>query len=519
MRIPRHALPLSVTLALHAAPLLAQQLPPIERIKVTDNEMNCAQMHAETVAMDKAIADAKAVADSGSRTAVAGQAGNVAAEVAGRTGLFGSLGGVAGALFGQAAAQTAAGVAAQSGQQTAQQAAERSRQALARKEHVTALFLGRGCKASDLSYDPPAGAVPAAAPAPAGAPAGTPPAAPEQAPRSEVPAPVAALPDVDPDAHFRGKMGGTFGKNLTEVLPASKRVAVAGFRVVFITDNTASATVRASYLPGRDTSGASSSLHVALSGVDHATMQALTDRAHADLLAQLKLAGREVVPQDQLKDFLAGVDATATAPGKPYMKENGAQAGVAFAPSGMPLWFSHADAGWTDRGLFDQKNYRLMAEHAQKWNAITIAPLLVVNYAQMSSSGNRSGLTARAAETGAALAMRVEGFSSAYLRSDEFRNGIIMKGDEGGISMAQAVASPMSFGSLREVSATDNKAVVSAFNALGNAMGLANAGGANRSKSENVAETSNAAYAAAAGDALRRATGTFAKLFQKYPAP
>ncbi len=379
---------LAVFLAL-AAPLHAQQPAPIERIKITDNEMNCAQMHAETVAMDKAIADSKAAADSGSNTAVAGQAGSVAAEVAGRTGLFGAFGGMAGALFGQAAAQTAAGVATQSGQQTAQQAAERSRQALARKEHVTGLFLARGCKASDLSYNPPAGAAPAAVPATAPAPGATP-GTPDGAPRSQVTAPLAAapttLPEVDPDAHFKGKMGGTFGKNVTEVLPATRRVAVAGFRVVFITDNTTTATVRGSYLPGRDTSGASSSLHVTLTGVDHATMQALTDRAYADLLVQLKLAGREVVPQEQLKEFLAGVDTAAAAPGKPYVKENGAQSGVAFAPTGMPLWFSHADHGWTDRGLFDQKNYRLLAEHAQKWNAITVAPLLVLNYAQMSSA-------------------------------------------------------------------------------------------------------------------------------------
>jgi len=39
-----------------------------------------------------------------------------------------------------------------------------------------------------------------------------------------------------------------------------------------------------------------------------------------------------------------------------------------------------------------------------------------------------------------------------------------------------------------------------------------------RGKSENVAETSNSAFAAAAGDARSRATGTFAKLFEKYSA-
>src|SRR5690606_38960889 len=67
-----------------------------------------------------------------------------------------------------------------------------------------------------------------------------------------------ALPGLDPDSFFKGQTGGTFGKNVTEVLPANKRVAITGFRVAFITSNTVTAQVRASYFLGRDTSGASS---------------------------------------------------------------------------------------------------------------------------------------------------------------------------------------------------------------------------------------------------------------------
>jgi len=507
----------------------AQQPAAIERIRITDNQMNCAQLFAENAEMDKVMAASQAAESSGNTTAMAGSAANVAAEVAGRTGLFGQIGGLAGALFGKAAAQGAAGVAQQSGQQTAQQAAARARQAVARKEHVTALFVARGCKASDLSYDPPVTAqndavaqVMQASLASGTGGSSTPAAAalPDAAAMQKLlaPAPViTALPDADPDAHFRGKMGGTFGKNVIEVMPNSRRVAVAGFRVVFITENTVTAQVRGSYMPGRDTSGARSTLKVSLSGVDQATMQAITDKAYADFLAQLRFAGRDVVPEEELKAFFGGVSSPVPA-GQPYLKTANNQAAAVFSPRGVPLWFYSGDAPWGDAGPIDQKNIRSLAEAAARLKAITIAPMIVVNFARMMSSGNQSGFTARAAETGASLAMHVSGFSSHYMRSEETRGGIVMNGDDGGIQMAAPIGSDRQFGTIREVAATDNAGVKGVFDVLGRAGGLANAGGAARSASENVAETTPPAFAAAAVDALGRATGTFAKWFQKYPA-
>ena len=501
---------------------VAQQAAPIERIKITDNQLNCAQIYGETGEMDKVIAAAQAAGESGSNTAMAGSVANVAAEVAGRTGLFGQIGGMAGALFGKAAAQTAAGVAQQSGQMTTQQSAERVKQALARKEYLTSVFVGRGCKVSDLNYNPPATepqANAASAVMQASLVSGQPKSA-DPVAIQKLFAPIAAvtnLPELDPDQHFKGKMGGTFGADVVQVMPNSKRVAVAGFRVIFITENTVTATVRGSYMPGRDTSGASSTLHLVLNGVDYGTMQSITDKAYADFLGQLRFAGREVVPQDELKEFLSGVEVSST-PGKPYTTSVNNQTGLGFSPASLPLWFSNADAQWGDKSPFQQGNLRRLAEHAVKLKAIVIAPLIVVNFARMGSSGNRSGFTTNAAETSASLAMHVTAFNTHYMRSDESRGGLVMKGDEGGIQMAAPIISNLEFGSLKEVAATDNSAIKGTFDILGRSMGMANAGGANRSKSENVAETNGAAYGAAAVDALGRATGTFAKWFQKYPA-
>jgi hypothetical protein len=94
-------------------------------------------------------------------------------------------------------------------------------------------------------------------------------------------APASVPGELNPDTYFKGRMGGTFGKDIIEVMPGAKRIAVASFRVAFITDNSVSAQVRGSYLPGRDSSGARSSLYVALKGVDAKTFQAITDKAYA----------------------------------------------------------------------------------------------------------------------------------------------------------------------------------------------------------------------------------------------
>lgn len=503
----------AVLLSSLAATAFAQAMP-IERVRLTDNELKCAQIHAGAAEMDREIAAAKALEAEGNSRATAGSAAGVAADVAGRTGLFGQIGGLTGHLFGQVAAKTAAGATQQSGQSSAQQAQERAREALARKDHLTTLFLNRGCKASDLAYDPPAGSAPmqVAAVAPSPAVVGA------ENEKSVLAAANATLPDLDPDAYFKGKTGGTFGRNVVEVLPASKRVAVLGFRVAFITRNTATAQVRASYLPGRDTSGASSSLTVNLKGVDHATLQTLTDKAYADFLAQLRASGREVVPQEEFREFLSSVEVSPSTPATPYAKEVGQQSGVVFAPTGMPLWFTNWDTGWGDKGPFEQKNIRGLAEASQKLRAIAIAPLVVVNFARMSSSGNRSGLTTTRAETGAELALGVGRLSSPVVRAEETRDGIVMKGDDASVALTAPIESTLKFGELREVGQSDNQAVKGAFDAIGRSMGLANAGGAVRSRSENVAQSSNGAFSLAAADAMGRATGTLARLFQKYPA-
>jgi hypothetical protein len=311
---------------------------------------------------------------------------------------------------------------------------------------------------------------------------------------------------LDPDQHFKGQTGGTFGKNVTDVLlPKSKRVAVAGFRVIFINYNAVSAQVRASYLPGRDTSGAKTSMNVTLEGVDSATMQAITDKAYADFLAQLAAAGREVVPASELASFHAEVETSA----QPYTKDVNGQKGIAFAPTGTPLFFTYADFGWGDKTPFNQKSYRLLAPLSEKLQAIVVAPLIVVDFANMTSSGNRSGLTSREAEVGGSL----------MILAEESKMGMTSKGAEAGVQMQAGIGSELAFGTMDKLEETDNKSTKATLDLIGGFMGLANAGGAAKSKASYIAKTDNATYSAAALDALNRSTGTFAAWFQKYPAP
>ena len=183
----KSSVPVALLLGLLSVPALFAQT--IERVKMTDNDLNCQAIYSEITQMDGYIqrasqtgaapAAAAPVADAG--PSVGGQVAGVVAQGAlagavarggggmfgggggflgggGGGGLFGGGGGGAvGGLFGniaQAAAQNAAT------QQVAPQAvaaapvAQGNPQLVAnaqgRKEHLTGLFLNKGCKMADI---------------------------------------------------------------------------------------------------------------------------------------------------------------------------------------------------------------------------------------------------------------------------------------------------------------------------------------------------------------------------------
>ncbi len=142
----------------------------IDRVKVTDNDLNCQQIYGEIIQMDgviaraaqaapAAVADNSVAANAGSQMAgaVAQSAlANVVARSGGSFGGFGGLGNMFGGIAqqitqGATAQQAANSGAAQQQAATAQQnQALQGQQAQARKDHLTGMFLSKGCKMGDI---------------------------------------------------------------------------------------------------------------------------------------------------------------------------------------------------------------------------------------------------------------------------------------------------------------------------------------------------------------------------------
>lgn len=147
----------------------------IERVKMTDNDLSCQQIFNEITQMDALIArasqpvaaapaaPAQDAGASGAGSAVVGAVAQQAIGQAAARGGFGGFGGGFGGMLGgvlgaaqnsaaqqqqQAAAQQAA--AQQAAAQQQQQNALVGQQAQGRKEHLTGVFLAKGCKMSDI---------------------------------------------------------------------------------------------------------------------------------------------------------------------------------------------------------------------------------------------------------------------------------------------------------------------------------------------------------------------------------
>lgn len=390
----RHAVLAPLVLVHLLALPLAAAAQPIERVKITDADMNCQQMFDELGAMDKVIAETRTAQAEGQTTATAGQAAGVAAEVASRTGLFGSLGGLGGHIFGTVASKTAANVAEQSGQQSAAQAMERQKQAGARKEHVTAMFVARGCSASDPSAPPrnPNAAVPMPAPASSLAPKPT-----EQVLKEAE----AGLAPLAGEMALKNDIGG--------VLRGAQRVFVPQFRVAFVAKSSVSAHGGAGLANVGNTGagyrtvtqGQSQRIDLMLGNVDMAMMQGIAERLHADFIARLKAAGKEVVSDAAMRES-AGFRKIEFLPrDKPYVKSpmGDPREYIVVSPRALPLAFLHIDSNLGNAGPFDQNTTKALHEAAANLDAVALIPTLVIDFAELESSGRsnyRSGAHAEA---------------------------------------------------------------------------------------------------------------------------
>jgi hypothetical protein len=176
---------LRISLAVALVAGTAAQAQTIERMKLTDNDMNCQAIYGEIAQMDAVMQRAaQPVAPAAVQVAQAGDTGSSVGGVAGAVaaqalansaarggfggggglfgggggGLFGGgggggLGGLFGSMAGAATqnnAQQQAVAAAPVQAAPAPQNQMLVQQAQGRKEHLTSLFLGKGCKMADV---------------------------------------------------------------------------------------------------------------------------------------------------------------------------------------------------------------------------------------------------------------------------------------------------------------------------------------------------------------------------------
>jgi hypothetical protein len=168
----------------------------------------------------------------------------------------------------------------------------------------------------------------------------------------------------------------------------SQTVFIPSFRVAFQVSGKVTASTRESYAFGTTRSGTRVTSNTVLSGIDQATMQAITDQAYADLKARLEAAGFTV-----LTDAQWGAAPSAgklewgktSQPGAPVVVQGNLGATqasyVLFTPTGMRNWPETVMPA----------NLGVARSLRRELGATMLVPRLVVNYAQMSSSGVGKG--------------------------------------------------------------------------------------------------------------------------------
>jgi hypothetical protein len=149
-----------------AQSVLAQpSVQTIDRVKITDNDLTCAQIHAEVTEMDTIVARYNAADAQAGNTGDSEIATGMVVDIFGR--MLGIFGGTLGQIFGGVATQAATRGVKEVNKEDNQRTLEHRRQAEARKSYLTTMFVNRGCRTSDLTYNPPLQSP--AAPAPAAA--------------------------------------------------------------------------------------------------------------------------------------------------------------------------------------------------------------------------------------------------------------------------------------------------------------------------------------------------------------
>ncbi len=206
-----------------------------------------------------------------------------------------------------------------------------------------------------------------------------------------------SVPEIDTRTNgYNNKALGILGK--------ANKIAVAGFRVVFITTNSETATSdgRATALVNRGLmrSGAkvhkkdtSQTMNIQLLGVEPSMMQMLADAAYQDFMMRLEETGREIVPIESILsnegfNSLETYGSTTTQPYVKRAKVSDPHTYIVFSPESLPLWFTHFDATSVGNvAPMALKNWRALNQLSFETESVVIVPQIMIDFAKLSASG------------------------------------------------------------------------------------------------------------------------------------
>ena len=127
-----------------------------------------------------------------------------------------------------------------------------------------------------------------------------------------------------------------------------------------------------------------------LDGVTLPELQQIADQAYSHFLEELEASGYKYVAVEDFSNLEAfkEIELTEAGPAAPYVQpgdDNSRSTYAAFAPSGLPLWFSHFDKtlGVGDKGPFEQKNWKALNALSIETDAVVLVPQIGINFARM----------------------------------------------------------------------------------------------------------------------------------------
>ena len=200
-----------------------------------------------------------------------------------------------------------------------------------------------------------------------------------------------------------------------------------------------------------------------LDGVTLQDLQQIADQAYIHFLEELEASGYDYVTTQDFVELEAFKEIELTKPrsAEPYVQsgdERSRSTYAVFAPSGLPLWFSHYDhsLGLRDKEPHDQRNWRALNALSAKTNAVVLVPQIGINFARMEDAPTYSLLAVGSGNfdfnVNVHLDPRVTSLSAYSAKTET-------AGSLGAATLRKPVFLPYEFGVVEKIILTINRGV------------------------------------------------------------